>query len=468
MRLKSILVFLFVFGLITPSSIMGEETFKLSIADGQFVPCEEDNCLQKIGNKIEITDNCSAVILVSCDDSDICSEIKLYKGEKNSKSKIEIPMKKKISSTERVFGPIDKNLLTSNDQTEYLIYRKDKYLNSFDLEPEESQQSPKKALDNPQISVKNIADLLPDVICDQGDKLGYYPEDNCKESMTGKRVVRAVIVVDPLGNVIDKAYPFQFDENDQLQVFVKAKPELLKILHVERSSPFRNPNVVRVFGADAADILLPQAKGDRECYRSFIIDNFEPGKGSIDINFIENNKPVKIGSFDIQVNPLYSGAFNLGLVKTELIEPEFRVRLDGENRIIEKSNKDDDDYLYALMYTPYVWGKRDLEKSDKKESFLYRPWTHINPTFGIVPEDIAKHALVGLSFDLPAGVLITYGMHFREIEKLSGNYKVGDTLTEDQIPTHESWEDDTFVAVSFDMRVMTKLLKGLFTEQVEN
>lgn len=277
------------------------------------------------------------------------------------------------------------------------------------------------------------------------------------DDFEGDKVSTGKIILDPLGNILDQSSNFNFDENDNLEVYILGGSEdFLKTLKVERSSGARDPGIVRIIGDSQAAKINPATSFyenlNPKCSRKYEIDNFAPGEGVINISkYDEPSKAnVNLGSTKIRVNPLYSGMFTLGIVKTDLVERDYTV----ENDVIIDKNTGKEDYMYALMYTPFIWGKRDLEK-------YIDWWKRINPTFGISFEDVADNVFVGISIDLPANVLITYGKHFGKVSSIASEsgLSVGDSFT-GSIPESESWEDETFVAISFDIRAITKLFSA--------
>ena len=170
----------------------------------------------------------------------------------------------------------------------------------------------------------------------------------------------------------------------------------------------------------------------------------------------ESNTPAELGSFDFPVNPLYSGMFSFGFIKSDLVDPDYKIVNDGTNDLVSLGDESDHDYLHALMYTPFIWGKRDLEKP--VPWFSKDVYKHINPTIGISLQDTDEHVFAGISVDFPMGVLFTYGRHYGKVSTLTSTsgLSVGDTFT-GTLPTSTSWESEEFFALSFDLNVVKKL-----------
>jgi len=265
------------------------------------------------------------------------------------------------------------------------------------------------------------------------------------------------IVVTPLGVVLASGLDTLFDENDTLIVRVVADQRLLPLLTVARTSAFRTVTAVNVLGAgETAPTLTRQAGLVAECgERRFVLENFAPGQGTVQISALQGTQLTPTGSFDFNVNPLYTGMITLGAARTDLVNPSFTLASVNGQTVIVAGKGGNNNLVYALFYTPFVWGKRDIQK---RVPF----YKHLNPAIGVAPDDITHNAFVGISADLPAGITLTYGRHFGQIEVLTQGLTVGSAFsgTADQIPTSLEWKNDNFWAISIDIRVMVQILKA--------
>ena len=267
------------------------------------------------------------------------------------------------------------------------------------------------------------------------------------------------IVVTPLGVVLASGLDTLFDENDTLIVRVVADNRLLPLLTAERTSTFRNVTSVQILGAgETVPTLKRQAELVADCgERRFVLDNFAPGQGKVQLSALQGTQLTPTGSFDFNVNPLYTGMLTLGAAQTNMINPGFKLASVGGQTVIAAGEEGDQDLIYTLFYTPFVWGKRDIQKDI--------PWyKHLNPTIGIAPEDVTENAFVGITADLPAGIALTFGRHFRQVQVLTQGLTVGSPFsgTADQIPTAKEWENDNFWAVSIDLRAMVQVFSAAF------
>ncbi len=107
--------------------------------------------------------------------------------------------------------------------------------------------------------------------------------------------------------------------------------------------------------------------------------------------------------------------------------------------------------MYSIIYTPFIWGARDLDKS-------VDIWKRINPAVGVTFEDVSENILVGFTVDFPSNVTVTFGKHFRRVERISpsSGLTVG-SVHSGSIPTSKSWEDGNFISLGFDLRAVKTL-----------
>lgn len=280
--------------------------------------------------------------------------------------------------------------------------------------------------------------------------IGYDAKGNC-----------GAMVVSPTGRVLARAVD-TFDENDELRVIVYGDVLLLPTLKVERTSAFRDVQTLRIVGQGSTvpQQLITNQAGAVCGTLEFRLADFAPGQGKFQISSYQNDEWVALGSGDFNVDPLYSGMFSLGGAWTDLVDPDFKLAANGSGgNVIAVGGSGKNELLYTLFYTPFVWGKRDLEKRV--------PWYgHINPSFGIVPQKVDENAMVGITIDLPQGLLFTFGRHYRRITVLpdSTGLTPGSPFmgTAAEIPTASKWRDDNFFAVTIDLRAAVQLFTAAF------
>lgn len=270
--------------------------------------------------------------------------------------------------------------------------------------------------------------------------------------------------VTTLGNILIRPNR-AIDENDVVRVYVLTTRQLAPKLRVKRTSQFRPVGVVNVIGDRSGEqnaiAQVRDAVQSPNCLLKVNLFDFAPGEGQVAISMVDtDSNPVKetaLGNFAFAVNPLYVGAFSLGPVRTNLEEPSFAIASNGSTSYVSRSESGRR-LLYSLFYTPFIWGRRDLEKTD-----FSQPWKHLNPTLGLVLNDVQHNALIGASFDLPIGMFVTGGAHFGRVTQLDpeSGLTPGDTLQTppSSIPTIKTWDHDWFISVNLDLRVAVKFFR---------
>src|SRR5262249_43974015 len=137
--------------------------------------------------------------------------------------------------------------------------------------------------------------------------------------------------------------------------------------------------------------LIRQAAGpnvDKCGTATFVLRDFAPGQGEVEISVVSGSDPVVIGGFQFAVDALYTGMFSLGGLWTPLIDPSFTVSTVGGQSTIVQSEQGSRRFAYTLLYTPFVWEPRDIEKGPR--SFLHR----LNPSVGFVLNHPTDNVLV--------------------------------------------------------------------------
>lgn len=270
---------------------------------------------------------------------------------------------------------------------------------------------------------------------------------------------RALFIVSPNGAVLARPDAV-IDENDTISVIVVGDANLLPQLIVKRTSAIRTLGTLSIVGADVDLSKTPVKAGapQNPCEsRQFELTDFAPGRGEVTISVIANQGTTTAGTFDFNVATLYSGAFSLGPMYTGLSDPSFGLANNNGNNVVTETDRGSHRVIYALIFTPYVWGKRDLEK-DQSTPML--AWHRLNPMFGIVLNDVSNNAIVGFSYDLSSLVYLNFGAHFGKVRRLDPNagLTLGGTFTGTgtTVPTQTQWKTGFFVGFSMDLRAAAK------------
>lgn len=304
-------------------------------------------------------------------------------------------------------------------------------------------------------------DIVPP--CDT-EKYILPPRDTAKHISPPR--VRAVFDVSVFGNVVARP-SVAVTEEDEVLVRVVANNTLAKGISVHRISAARRLGELRiidgsqVMGVKAAAGILGELKA---CYVSAVLGDFEAGLGEVEIRYVvmdqDKMKHLTLGSFNFNVEPLYAGMFSLGPVITDLPEPKFSVATNSAGRsYISVAESGNDRILYALIYTPFIRGKRLGEPALRWE--LESWWHRINPMFGVVLNDISRNALGGVSVDFPFGIVAHAGWHMgrtSEIDPESGLAAGSAIASDGTIPVIRRWNTGTFFGLTLDARVALKLI----------
>jgi hypothetical protein len=283
---------------------------------------------------------------------------------------------------------------------------------------------------------------------------GYSPETN-----------QGLALVSPTGNLLSPL-PTNFDEDDDLMVIVVGDVRLLPLLSVRRTSAFRQVGNLTIVGQDVnlTEALRSRLQAKRTgCGVDTIhVNNFAPGRGEVAISTATGQT---IGSFDLAVNHLYWGAFSMGVIRTPLIDPTFGLFFNGTDSVITVTtdglrgvDKNTHRILYTVLLTPFVWGHRDIEKPVPLIQ-------HLNPTIGLVLNDVPNNFVAGVTADVLNSVFVTAGAHAGKVHELDprSGLSVGDAFSgpSSDIPTLKRWHTKFFVGVSVDLRAAAQLLRAV-------
>jgi hypothetical protein len=255
------------------------------------------------------------------------------------------------------------------------------------------------------------------------------------------------------------------DEDDTVFVRVLVHPDLYPYLRVKRTSDTRTLGTLNIAGQGVK--LERQSEGGEAAARIPVckvfnarLTDFKAGTGKVRISAQIGDEDKELGTFEFAVSPIYHGILSFGPFTSNVVNDSFKLVESGGQSIIAPGEEGEDETSYAIWYTHFVWGGRDLEKKPRR-------WYHrINPSIGIVTNHLDEHALAGVSIDLGAFVLVA-GSHFARTTVLSraSGLEVGDEFTgaADAIPTATKWKSSSYYGVSVDLRAAAALIKAAFS-----
>jgi hypothetical protein len=318
----------------------------------------------------------------------------------------------------------------------------------------------------------------------------------------------ATFYVNALGKVIARPRE-SIDEDDAVQVIVVLDGLLAPGLSVYRSSPIREPNSLDIVGAGttlpSGLVTMAEGKPERSCtIDTTLVTDFAPGKSAVEIAAVIPGTPraeapaatsgtaaddpkdpkkdapakdektakpapseakdrsglplTKIGQFEFVTNRLHTGALSFGFIGSAVVDSSFTVARRGDDSVVTASFTGEHQIRGAMLFTPFVWRKRDYQKAQGGwQDVVY-------PVFGVVLSDIPRHFLTGVSVALGNTVFLHGGLHFGRVERLDPNagLGVGDVITGSggRVPTTRRWIARGFAGGSIDVRAAVELLKA--------
>lgn len=286
---------------------------------------------------------------------------------------------------------------------------------------------------------------------------------------------KALFVISASGTVVSRPGAV-IDEDDAVEVVVVGHPAVIPRMFVRRTSDFRTPGIFSVVGAGGSvpggTFVRMSAAGDRvECKTSTtILSDFSPGQATVEIGVLSSEGEVTTGSFDFGVSSLYMGALGIGAFHSNLEDHEFDLATVGDTTVIVQSAGEGPRLLYAITYTPFVWGQRNLDRERSGISNALGGGGligRINPTVGLALTDVSENAFMAASVDLASAVYIHAGYHFGRVRRL--NADAGVALGQaygglaSSIPTKRVWAGSFAWGITVDLRVGAALIRTALT-----
>ncbi|MEI7736402.1 MAG: hypothetical protein WCI49_13110 [Ferruginibacter sp.] len=268
--------------------------------------------------------------------------------------------------------------------------------------------------------------------------------------------------------VVHIIYPFSLSEPDRVSYSVKQKSGSFS------SALLFNNNNIR---SDIPGILQAGEKIDGITERNFLL-----GTATDDLTFdiIEATRDTKVTktvleTYTIKMSPVYHGSFDVGLIKTDLSNPNFNlVQLPGSTNQVVKQTDESPKGVVTVMASFYVSPVVLLESLLGKNkipfykltgrSFLddHKFYERFYPTIGVGVSDKAfENLFYGINWELARGLSIFGGWHYGKVRTFGmPNFKAGVTPvtnTEFDFYQNTKWEKSTAIGVKLDIMIVKNL-----------
>lgn len=265
---------------------------------------------------------------------------------------------------------------------------------------------------------------------------------------------KAAFVIDHLGNVLARPGT-SIDEDDEIHIYVVAPASIIGNLSVKRTSATRDPTVVYYMGEEQ---FKENAAGIGAKYeiKNVVLGDFAPGEASVSIETMQVTgaaSPAK--SFGFVVNRLYAGAFSFGPLYTFLEDNEYGLVSTAQGNVISITESKSPRIHYALTYSPFIFGKMDIQKSSLM----------IAPFIGASVNNISENAIAGINLGRPGMFHVVLGYHYGRVTLLNEDSGLSEgsafSGNAEEIPTVTKWKGNVCIGATFDLRAITKIFGSL-------
>lgn len=253
------------------------------------------------------------------------------------------------------------------------------------------------------------------------------------------------------------------DEGDTVVVAIYADRRLHDQLRVRRSSATRQVVLTRILGegttkAELTREAFTEAVAPDCVPLAYTMADFASGEGKFEVAALGSGTATTLYEYAFKVNALYTGVLAFGPVRTTLRDFTFSKVYNGQDTVVTRSPTESGRVLYAVTYTPFVWGQRDLTVPPP------RAREYMNPFIGFALNDVQKNAFAGISLELPARLYLSYGIHAGRVAvlDLGSGATVGGKFENRaaDVPTQQRWSFKPFVGLSVDVLAAVQLLRA--------
>ncbi len=268
--------------------------------------------------------------------------------------------------------------------------------------------------------------------------------------------------------VVHIIYPFSLSDPDRVSYSVKQKSGSFSSALLFNNNNIRN---------EIPGSLQAGEKIDGITERTFLL-----GTATDDLTFdiIEATKDTKVTktvleTYTIKMSPVYHGSFDVGLIKTNLSNPNFSlVQLPGSTNQVVKQTDESPKGVVTVMASFYVspvvllqslLGKKKIPFYKLTgRSFLddHKFYERIYPTIGVGVSDKAfENLFYGVNWELARGLSIFGGWHYGKVRTFGmPNFKAGVTPvtnTEFDFYQNTKWEKSTAIGIKLDILIVKNL-----------
>lgn len=236
-------------------------------------------------------------------------------------------------------------------------------------------------------------------------------------------------------------------ETEPLRVYVVGTAAELAALSVQRASPTRDPNAVRIAGLpETLDYAAPPAPSTEPpvcTLDRYVLSDFGPPEGRVAFDRVvqaPGGVAVVRSEVPFGVLAVVRGAVSFGPLGSSLPERDYAVVGEPGRRTLAAS-ENDIDLDYAVAFTYYLGGPRVRDRGLAPGVFIAVPVTGA----------LGDNAFVGASLDLGTLFLVHAGVRLGRVERLVGPDLVGASVADDFEPTTaEVWRAGLALGVSVD------------------
>jgi hypothetical protein len=273
-------------------------------------------------------------------------------------------------------------------------------------------------------------------------------------------------LVTPFGRVISSQKSYSTTE-DTAWVSVVVHPRLVDLITPRAGSDLAQPLVANIYGQELEFFKLTSrtdtavAKRVPRCAvtpRAPIGPLASP-KGVVNITVFDGKPDTKVGSFEFVVRPTYTGTFAFGGVSTRVANPTFEKVYNGTDTVVARRDSGPRG-LFVATYTHFLTGRRDLTHPPTG------PLGYLNPTIGVVINDIENNLLYGVALELRPGLSLSFGHHLARVRVIDpeANVEVGDEFENRgaAVPTTSRWTSKAYYGALIDVRAAGGLIRSLW------